>query len=98
VRRYKPRYAVRQERRPKGVVIALDIPAEINEVFIVEPYRYRVVRQLTREEFLRQMAENRRHADHESRTFDFEGSRMLTSKDAAGPAPEQQYYYAVEIV
>jgi hypothetical protein len=81
-----------------GVVIASDIPAQINEVFVVKPYRYRVVRQLTREEFLRQMAENRRHEDHESRTFSFEGSRMVTSEDATRPTPEQKYYYAVEVV
>jgi hypothetical protein len=69
-----------------GVVMALDVPAEINEVFIVEPYRYRVVRQLTREGFLRQMAENRRHEDHESRTFNFEGTRKAIMRRSIATA------------
>ena len=97
----------RREREPAGMVTAVSEPLQIGEVIILpsykdagDAYRFQVVRQLTRAEFVERMAYNRKQPGHAAFCTDMVGSVALplTTEDADGPTPEQRFFYALEPV
>ena len=85
---------------PTSTVIASNHPNAIGEVLLQGPYRFRISKELTREEFMRRLRENQTHADAVSGQAFRDGAKLdlETIEDVAEPDPDMTYFYAAELI
>jgi ribosomal protein L18 len=92
--------AKRRGKLPTGVVLAFGEEQPINVVILGGHLRYRLVRAITRDEFMAQLIENRKHQECVCAEAWAEGARIevSTAKDQPEPGPEFTHFYAAECV
>ncbi len=93
-------YARRTHQRPANIVIAFNEPVSLNEVILNGPYRLRIVRSLTRAEFMAAVHANLQKKDAVMANTTVTGARMdlAEAEDTLEPGPEMRYFYAAELV
>ncbi len=93
-------YARTNHKRPAGTVLCFEEPADLNEVILYGQFRFRLTRQLTRDEFLSRLRENAKHCDEVRAVASARGSlvNLGSLRDVPEPGPEMRYFYAAEVI
>jgi hypothetical protein len=83
-----------------GIVLAFRQPAAINEVLINGPLRYRITREITREEFMEQLRKNRLQDNYISAVAPTTGAKVLAEESTEMDEPGEQftYFYRAECI
>jgi hypothetical protein len=93
-------FARKPWKRPTDVVLAFEHPEPVNSVHLAGTLRYRVTKEITREEFLAQLKYNAQFPPCVAATATARASRIdvATAEDQPEPGPEFRYFYRAECV
>lgn len=93
-------YRKMQGKRPTDIVVAFEQREAINEVILYDRWRLRLVKEITREEFMIQLQYHKTRDDRTTASTEVIGARVdiENAKDLQEPSPKMKYFYAAEIV
>jgi hypothetical protein len=87
-------------RVPDGVILAFSEAHPVNEVLINGTLRYRITREITREEFMEQLRKNKLQPNYSSAVAPANGAKILAaeSTEMDGPDEEFTHFYRAECI
>jgi len=85
---------------PKDVILAFSEAHPINEVLLNGPLRYRLTREISRDEFVAQLRKNKLHSDCVSAVAPAEGSKIKAGESREMDAPDKKFthFYRAECI
>lgn len=88
-----------EDKRPAGVIMAFEYPQVLNEVILYEKWWFRILKQLTREEFMEQLRYNATRPDFTRGSTVVEDCRINldAAVDVEEPGQEYKYFYSLEL-
>lgn len=93
-------YRKMQGKKPTDPILAFEDPCEINEVILYDKWRFRILKELTREEFMKSLKEHKAYSDCTSGEATIVGSKtdFTDSKTIDEPDKKYKYFYKVEVI
>lgn len=94
-------YQRRNHKVPQDTIIASSEPFPLNQVFILSKNRFRIKKEITKDEFLQRHFKNLQSKDPAYGEFDLKTNSAIaepTEENKAFPSPDQKYFYEVELI